>query len=183
MKRYAIVRLSLLILLAVVTLKPALAAAEAVRIGYVDLRRVLSESELGKRHKAEMEKLLKQRQAELEKEEQVLRDMQQDYDKNRYTLSESQIKERQKSFQEKFEAFQKHRQEAQQELQRKDSEFTRQALTNIRQIVRSLAQEEKLALVFEKSELGGGLFVLYAQDGPDLTDKVLARFNATAKKQ
>ncbi len=160
---------------------PPAFAEDAVRIGYVDLRRVLHESDLGKRHKAEMETLIKQRQGELEKEEETLRAMQQEYEKNRLTLTEAQKKEKQRAFQEKFEAFQQHRNQAQQELSRKDNEFTRQAIAKIRQIVRALAREEKLALVFEKNELDG-LLVLYAQDGPDLTDKVLAAFNAAGKK-
>ncbi len=157
-------------------------AEDAVRIGYVDVRKVLNESESGKRHKAEMEKLLKERQDQLGKEEQQLRELQQAYEKNKLTLSDAQKKQKQKEFQEKFRVFHKHRSEAQRELNQKDNDFTRHAIAEVRAIVRTLAREEKLALVFEKNELEG-MLVLYAQDGPDLTDKVLARFNASSGKQ
>lgn len=157
-------------------------AEDAIRIGYVDVRKVLYESESGKRHKAEMERLIKSHQDQLSKEEQKLRELQQAYEKNKLTLTEAQKKEKQKEFQDKFQAFQQHRSEAQQELSKKDNEFTRQALADIRAIVQALAREEKLALVFEKNELNG-MLVLYAQDGPDLTDKVLARFNAKSGKK
>lgn len=173
----------LLLMAAIATAGPRLALAEdAIRIGYVDVRKVLYESDSGKRHKVEMERLIKQRQDQLSKEEQKLRELQQAYEKNKLTLTEAQKKEKQKEFQDALQAFQQHRNEARQELNKKDSDFTRQALVEIRAIVHALAREEKLALVFEKNELNG-MLVLYAQDGPDLTDKVLARFNASSGKK
>lgn len=173
---------AVLLVMAAVTagLRPA-PAEEVARIGYVDVRKVLNESDSGKRHKAEMERLIKQRQEQLGKEEQKLRELQQAYEKNKLTLTDAQKREKQKEFQDKLEAFRQHRSEAQQELNKKDNDFTRQAIADIRTIVRALAREEKLMLVFEKNELNG-ILVLYAQDGPDLTDKVLARFNARSGK-
>jgi len=148
-------------------------AADGPRLGYVDVRKVLSESKAGKSSKAVLEKLIKQKQAVLEKEEKQLKDMQQSYEKEQLTLTEAQKKEKQKAFQEKLQAFQKLRAESQNEVRKKDTEFTNKAMNDIQAIIRELAEQEKLLMVFEKNQVP-----LYAQDGPDLTDKVLKKYDA-----
>jgi len=152
----------------------SVSAAEGVRIGYVDMRKVMLESKAGTQKKAEIEKLIKQRQDKLAKEEQKLKDLEQVFEKDKLVLTDAQKKEKQKEFETKVQAFQKMASEAQREIGEKDNEFARKAVDDIKGIVRDLATEEKLTLVFEKNQQP----VLYAEDGPDLTDKVLQRYDA-----
>lgn len=152
-------------------------AAEAVTIGYVDMRKVLSESKGGQRVKAELEKTIRPRQEALTKEEERLKALQQAYERDKLLLSEAQRQEKQKEFQQKFEAFQKSAGELQREVSQKENEFTKKAVPEIQAIIRAIAQEEKLTLVFEKHQIPA----MYAADGPDLTDKVLQRYNRSQK--
>lgn len=153
-------------------------AEDGVKIGYVDLRKVLTESKAGKQHKAEMEKLIKQKQDQLSKEEQKLRDLQQSLEKEKLVLTEAQRQEKQQQFQQRVQDFQRQRAEAQQELSQRDNQFTQRAVADIQDIIREIAKQEKLILVFEKNDMP----VLYAADGPDLTEKVLQRYNARPGK-
>ena len=150
------------------------AFAEDVRIGYVDVRKVMTESKAGQRAKSEIEKMVKERREKLGREEQQLKDMQQAYEKDKLLLTGSQREAKQQEFQEKVKSFQQARADAQHEIDQKEHEFTSKALGQIREIIRDLAKEQKLTLVFEKNEAP----VLYAVDGPDLTQKVIERFNA-----
>lgn len=150
------------------------AYAEDVRIGYVDLRKVITESKAGQRVKGEIEKTVKARRESLSRDEQKLKEMQQAYEKDKLLLSDSQKQAKQKEFDEKLRAFQQARAQAQREIEQKEREFTRKALPQIREIVRVMAKEQKLTLVFEKNEMP----VLYAADGPDLTSAVIKRFDA-----
>jgi outer membrane protein len=150
--------------------------AQDVRFGYVDARKVLNDSKAGKRLRAELEKTTKQRQETLARDEQRLKGLQEAYEKDKLLLSETQKQAKQKEFDEKLRAFQKSAAAAQQELEQKKNEFERKAIGEIQTIVRELAKEEKLTLVFEKNQMP----VLYAAEGPDLTDKVLKRFDAKA---
>ena len=152
------------------------AQAQVGTIGYVDMRKVLTENKAGQRLKAELEKSVKSRKDALAKEEEKLKALQQAYEKDKLLLSENQRQEKQKDFQQKVEAYQKQVTQAQRELSQKESEYAKKAVPEIRAIIRELAQEEKLMLVFEKSEVP-----LYAAEGPDLTDKVLARYNKSQK--
>lgn len=152
--------------------------AADVRIGYVDMRRVMTETKTGKRVKGEIEKTIKQRQESLSREEQGLKSMQQAYEKDKLLLSEAQKQTKQKEFDEKLKAYQQSAAEAQREIGQKEQEFARHAIPEIRAIIRDLAKEEKLTLVFEKREMP----VLYAADGPDLTEKVIQRLDAKSGK-
>jgi outer membrane protein len=151
-------------------------AEEPARVGYVDLRKVLVESKSGKSSKAELDKIIKQKQDQLKKEEQKLKDMQQAYEKDQLLMTEPQKKAKQKEFQEKAQAFQVHQGEAQQELRKRDAEFAQKAIGEISKIVAELAKEKKLMLVFERTAQP-----LYAEPGPDLTAEVLKRYDAKAK--
>ncbi len=170
MKQYAVLLISMLAW-------SAGAHAEAVGIGYVDMRKVLTENKAGQRVKADIEKAAKARQDALAKEEQKLKGLQEAYEKDKLLLSEAQRKEKQKDFQKKFEAYKKQAAQAQHDLSQKETEYTKKAVPEIRAIIRELALEQKLSLVFEKNQVPA----LYSADGPDLTEAVLSRYNKTQK--
>lgn len=148
---------------------PALAD---VKIGYVDVRAVLTESKAGKQHRADLEKYIKDKQAAIKKEEEKLNSLKQAFEKDALTLSDAQKQQKQKEFQEKVQAFQKMAQDADRELRQKDTEFTNQSLEAIRTIAAEVAKEDKVNLVIGRGE------VLYADDGMDLTPKVTQKFDS-----
>ena len=167
----------LLLLPLIVLLNDAVLAAEKPAIAYVDVRKILMESKTGKKDKAEFEKMVKEKEGALSKEEEKLKAMQEAFQKDQLMMTDEQKKAKQKTFQEKVDAYQKMVKEARQEIGKKDSEYTNKALTEIRGIVVGLAKEMKLSLVLEASESG----LLYAEDGMDLTSKVLEKYDAKAK--
>lgn len=170
MKRWIAATAALLMLL------PAWGSAFAadVRIGYVDMRRVLTESKAGQRVKGEIEGLMKQRQQSLSKDEQQLKELQQAFEKDKLVLSDAQKQTKQKEFDEKLRAYQQAAAEANREIGQKEQDYTKKVVPEIRAIIGDIAKQEKLTLVFEKREMP----VLYAADGPDLTEKVIKRFDA-----
>lgn len=155
-------------------------AADSVKIGYVDVRTVVLESKSGKQHKVDMEKFVKDKQAALKKEEDKLKTLQQNLEKEMLTLTEAQKQEKQRDFQGKVQAFQKGAQEAEREVRQKDTEYTNKALEEVRKVITEVAKDEKVGLVLGKTEMS----VLYAEDGMDLTAKVIKKYDSrpAAKK-
>lgn len=154
-------------------------AADKPAIGYVDMRTVLLESKAGKQHKTELEKIVKDKQAALKKEEDKLKSLQQTLEKEMLTLTDAQKQEKQRGFQEKVQTFQKGAQDAERDLRQKDSEYTNKAVEEIRKVIAEVAKEEKLSLVLGKTETS----VLYAEDGMDLTAKVIQKFDSRTGKK
>ncbi|MDO8705200.1 MAG: OmpH family outer membrane protein [Sulfuricaulis sp.] len=153
------------------------AAAEAPTMGYVDLRKLLVESKVGQKNKAELDKLIKEKEKALTSEEGKLQSIQRAFQKDMLLMTDDQKQAKQKEFQEKAEAYQKLVNEAKQAVGKKDNEFASQSLAEIKKIIAVVAKEMKLSLVLEASESG----MLYAEDGMDLTQKVFERYDAKAK--
>ena len=152
-------------------------AAEPPAIGYVDVRKVMLESKTGKKNRAEIEKMVKDREGTVAKEEEKLKAMQQSFQKDQLMMTDAQKQQKQKEFQEKADAYQKMVKEARQEVGKKDNEFTSRTLTEVRAIIADLAKEQKLSMVLELSESG----LLYADEKMDLTRKVMEKYDAKAK--
>ena len=154
----------------------AVRAEDAARIGYVDVRKVLFESTSGKRSQEAMQRLEKEKMVVLEREKAKLdtevQQLRADVEKNKLIYSQKQVQDKQRAFQEKVQRFQQMQMEARNEMSKKGSELTKSSLENIRKIVAEVAKEQKLMLVFDLNSPP-----LYAEPGPDITDKVMSRYN------
>lgn len=152
-------------------------AAEKPSVGYVNLHKVLLESKVGKRNQTELNKLIKEKESMLAGEESKLQALQQSFQKDQLLMTDAQKLEKQKAFQEKAEAYQKMVGEAKQAVSRKDNEFANKSATEIKAIIADVAKEMKLNLVLDSSEGN----VLYSEEGMDLTQKVIEKYDAKSK--
>jgi outer membrane protein len=148
-------------------------AADALKLGYVDVAKVLSGSRAGRNAKEQLEKQVKERQASVDALKSALDKMKADFDKNAMDLTERQKQAKQKEFREKNEGYQKAVAEARKEVSEKDAEFTRKVVEQMRGVIATIAKAEDYALVVEKTATS----VLYAKDGLDLTDRVIQQMD------
>lgn len=168
----------LFILLLLVLPYAAVLAADQHAIAYVDLRKVLVESKVGKQSKVELEKLVKQKRNAITAEENKLKSMQEQFQKDQLLMTDVQKSEKQKDFQQRAEVFQKMVSEANQDIAAKDKEFAAKSIAEIRKIIAEVAKENNIGLVLEASESG----LLYADGALDLTQKILERYDAKSGK-
>lgn len=154
-------------------------AAENLGIAYVDLHKVLLESKSGKKNQAELDKLIKEKEAALGKEENQLKALEQAFQKDQLLMTDAQKKTKQKEFQEKADAYQKMVNEAKQAVGQKDKEFASKSISEVKGIISEMVKEMKLKIVFEASESG----LLYADPSMDLTQKVIERYNALSSNK
>ncbi len=152
---------------------PSYAEGE-LKVGYVDFRKVMTESKAGKRNRTVVEKMVKQGQSKLTKKGKELDALRQAYEKKKLVLTEDQKKEKQQEFQKKLQAYQKMRADLEQKIRKREAEYGRKAAADIKGIISEIAKAKKISLVFNKNRLP----VLYAVDGPDLTAEVMKRYNA-----
>lgn len=152
--------------------------AQTAKIGFIDLQKVMVESEKGKQVKKvltdEVEKLKKsltQKQDELQKLKDAL-------EKQSATITPEARAEREKQYQAKLKDYQRVTSDYQAELQQKDSEAAQKLLNELQEVVRRLGETEKYTLILERSGAG----ILFGNPAADLTDKVISLFNESAKK-
>lgn len=144
------------------------------RIGVVDVQKVFSESNAGK---VVFEKLRK-RQEELvamaRSLDEEVRTLDSDINTKRAGLSSTRLSELQNQLNQKREELQRFAQQAEQEIGlMRDRELQGLEL-KIKPIIDTLAKELNLAALFNKFESG----LVYADERLDISDEVIARFNA-----
>ncbi len=153
---------------------PGLAAAEAeVTIGYVDMQILMNKSKAGGKAKAEIKKLVDQKQAALKKDEDKIKAMHESLEKDKLLLSKEQRSEKENKIRGEMAGFQQKVAQSQQALKQKEAELTRKMHGEIAKIIADVAKNKKVAMVIERNSAN----VLYAQDGLDLTEDVLKRYD------
>lgn len=159
----------------------AAAAAQAqdpLKIGVVDLRKVVLESKPGQAHRADRDKTIKERSDKLGKEDAAIRAMQEQLEKDKLVLTDKQKEQKQKEIAEKIAALQKASQAAQQEISKRDNEVLKKADALLHSIVAEIGKQEKLSMVVDRNQPG-----LVWIDAPvDITDKVIKVYETKAGK-
>lgn len=145
-----------------------------VHIAVVDLQRALNETEDGRRAKARLKRLFKQRQQELDKAQGELKTLKEEFDEQSDTLSAEARQERLDNIQKQFVELQSTYVEYQRELAEKEAEMTQEIIARMETILRRIGQEEGYTLIVERNEGG----VIFVPGNLDLTDVVIQRYNA-----
>jgi len=166
------------LVLMIATLSLAAHAADAnLKVAYVDLQKALQTVDAGKTAKAQLEKDVAAKRAELEKAQADLQKEAEQFEKKAAILNDSAKQAKQQELQKKFMEFQKNAQESQGELQKRERDLTKPLIDELRAIIEGIGKEKGYQLIVEKNEGA----VLYAEAGSDLTDQVVEKFNSKYK--
>lgn len=153
--------------------------AQSLGITYVDLQRVMLESDKGKEAKnsltGEAEKLKKTldaKQAELQKMKDAI-------ERQSATITPDARAGKEKEYQNKLKDYQRLANDYQGELQQKDAEFTQKILKDVEEVIKTIGEKDKLTLILEKSQAG----ILFANLAIDITNKVISQYNDSVKRK
>ena len=151
-------------------------AQEKIKIGFIDIQRVISESQAGKRAKERFQAQVKKAEADIVKERQELDRMKNDLDKKGPLLKDEERRNLEVDFQKRSVALQRSMSDYQQELQQKNNEMMSDILKELEKIVNEVGKAEKFTLILERSQ------ILYSDQGIDITSKVIETYNSRVKK-
>lgn len=154
------------------------ASASEVKIGVVDLRKALVESETGKKAKAELESFVRAKQSGLEEKGRTIERLRGELEKQGSVLSKDARKAKEEELERVTRDAQRLMSDAQAELSKKENELTGAVLKDLRAVIDEIAKTEKYTIVLEKAD---GL-VLYRSAAIDFTDKVIQKYNASKGK-
>src|SRR5215471_5344116 len=98
--------------------------AEDTKLGYVDLQRALSETEDGRKAKANLKKVFDQKQKELDEQQEDFRKAKEDLDKKRTLLPAEKVREREQELATKYQKVQESYMRHQKDLADKEGEVT-----------------------------------------------------------
>lgn len=150
----------------------AAAQENALKIGFVDIQKVLNESAKGKEAKAKLEKERDAKQQEIRAKEEDIKKVEADLQKQGAVLSEAARRERQEAINRKIRDLRRLFEDFNRDLQKRETELLNEILREIRKLVVAYGKEQQYTLILE-AQSG----IIYASQGADLTDEVLAAYN------
>ena len=156
---------------------PLTARSQTVNIAYIDLQRVMVESEKGKEAKQVLTQEAERLKKTLDVKQDELQKMKDAIEKQGITITPEARAEKEKQYQAKLKDYQRLATDYQNELQQKDQEVTQKMLKDLEEVIRGLGEKEKYTLILEKSQ------ALFASPTIDITPKVITLFNEAAKKK
>lgn len=153
---------------------PALSYAQTkVKIGYVDMQRVLNEVEDGAKAKERLKKEFNEKQAQLDKKQEDLKKKKDDYDKQALVLKEDAKRQKQQELQQDFIELQQLYAKLQKELSENELSLTKEIFDKAQAIIAEISQKDGFTLVLDKAEGR----ILYALPSMDITNEVIRKYN------
>ena len=148
--------------------------AAAQSIGFVDMERVLQESDPGKAAQAKLEAQFGDEQQAFAQREQEIRQLQSALERDKPLMSKAQVEKKENDIKSRIEQFEKDFAETQREVMKAQQQEGQKVMEPARKAVNSVAEKKKLAAVFEAGQAG----ILYLGDSADITDDVIKALNA-----
>lgn len=162
------VRLGLLA--CVMGLASAPALAQEVRIGFVNLARLLGEANSAKAANAKLEAEFSKREKDLNDLGNALKVAGEKFEREAPTLPESQRNSRQRQLADQEREFQRRRREFQEDLTARKNEELQQVLERANRVVKQVAEADKFDVILQE--------FVYMNPKLDITDRVLKAMNA-----
>lgn len=149
-----------------------------VKVGIVDLMKVLNESDSGKKAKTSLEALIKSKQSVLDEKGKEIEKLKADLEKQSSVLSAEAKKSKEEDLEKLLREYQRLVTDSQNEVKKKESELTGDILKEIRVIVDKMGEESGYTIILENAD---GL-ILFAKKDLNLTDVVIKKYNESKTK-
>lgn len=163
-------------MIAMLTL-PLTVRSQVVNIAYIDLQKVMLESEKGKEAKQVLTQEAEKLKKNLDGKQDELQKMKDAIEKQGTTITPDARAEKEKQYQNKLKDYQRLANDYQAELQQKDQAVAQKMLKELEEVIKSIGEKEKYTIIVEKNQL------LFASPTIDITPKVITLFNEAAKKK
>ena len=149
-------------------------AQGAVKIGVIEVQRIVQDSAVGKESLARVQKISSNKQEELARRQKELRDLEQKIQEQGKSLSDDAMEKLQKDYQAKALDLKRFQDDAQRELEEVQRKELGELEKRVMPVIDAVAKEQGYTLIFNKFQSG----LLYADSGSDITDAVITKFNS-----
>ena len=160
-----------------IALATAAFGADGVKIGSVDVQKVLVLSEAGKDAKEQLAGRGNKYETEKNSREEELRKLKGELEKQNILLAEETRKAKEQLFMQKRKELDRFLKDAQEDLQAKNDELTSRLVEEIIKIIQDYGKKNGYSYIFVKNES-----MVFVDEKADLTDEILKAFNNSRKK-
>lgn len=158
---------------AALSLGAATVSAQDIKIGYVNLDRVLRDAGPAKAAQSKLESEFSRREKDLTEVAQRLKSTSDRFEKDAPTLSEAERSRRQRDLVEQDREFQRKRREFQEDLNQRKNEELAGVLDRANRVVKQIFDQDRYDLIVQEA--------VFAGPRVDITDKVIKALNGSGK--
>ncbi|MDP9120293.1 MAG: OmpH family outer membrane protein [Acidobacteriota bacterium] len=158
------------------TAQAAPAPAGTIRIAVIDTEKILLSSAAGKKALAELKKAQEQKEAELRRMQQEIKDLQDKLQNGRLSLAQDKLAEMDKQLEDKVIALRRLQDDANRDLGKKKDDLLGAIDEKVMPVINKAGKELGYTLIFRKFESG----LIYADEAIDITDSIVQRMDAAA---
>ncbi|MFV1950616.1 MAG: OmpH family outer membrane protein [Nitrospinota bacterium] len=184
-KHIRIFRISLpiimvLMLMSLITDSNIRASAQGLQVGYVDIQKVVGESDAWKKTLEDMQREYKTKEEIIKKREANLKGIEGELNKQRLVMDEEVKRRKEEEYRREQRDLKRDVEDWNQELAEKQRESERKMLSEIYDVIQNVGRDNGYTIIFHKIDKIGGA-ILYASDEIDLTQEVIRRYNSKKK--
>ncbi len=169
----------LFVCFSVIALATAALAADEVKLGMVDFRKVAMESEAGKKAASQLKELNEKYQAKLDARAKELEKLRKAYVEKAKGLSAAKQSAKEKELQNKFQEYREFGQKAEQEMAKKDKEVSDRVGEALEKVIKEYGKNNGYTTIVQKEGL---IYNDGKHEVKDLSDEILKLFNGAEKK-
>lgn len=148
------------------------ASAMAAKVAKVDVQKVLLTVEEGKKVRSTLKKKFDQKQKIIKGDEDKIRKMQEDLQKQSLIIDDKARLKKEKAIQEKIVELQQKTMQFQKEIQDQENKMKRPILEKVRGVIEDISKKGGFDMVFEVSTSP-----IYVKEVTDITDQVVKAYN------
>ncbi len=145
----------------------------AEKIGFVDIKRILSESEAGKAATQEIMQHVEQKKGEISAMEGELQKRKDELEKQRSVLTEAAYREKEIDYRQRTRDYQRFVEDANEEVKMREQRMTQALIPDIQKVINEIGNKEGYTAIFDVGTMG----LLFNSDKYDITDKVVEQYN------
>lgn len=164
---------------AVISIASVSWAADPVRLGFVDLQTVITQSKEGQTAMNTVKAEAAEKQKEIGAKEAEIKQMDADLQKQASALSEAARKDREEEIRRKLRDLKRVTEDFNRDLAKREGDMVNDLLKDLTTVIRDYGKEKGFTLIVEKGQSG----VIYGNDAADLTKEILERYNARRSKK
>jgi outer membrane protein len=148
-----------------------------LKIGSVDIHKVVNECNEGKEDKKALAKKVEDIQRLIVEKQKELQEMRESLEKQAVTLTPEVRGTKEKELQTRVRDFQRWGQDKENEIKQQQAEMERKIATGLQKVIQKLGDDEGYTLILNKSEN----IVFFASKTIDITDRVIKAYDTQRK--
>jgi outer membrane protein len=152
--------------------------AAAQKIGFINMRAILHDSEAGKKASMEFKKEVEKKKADIARKEEELKKLKDELEKQKSVLTAEAYRDKEASYQAKFRDYQRMVQDANEALAQKEQAFTAKMIPEILKVVEKVGKDGKYDAILDLNNP----VIVYHDREDNLTKKIIEEYNKGAGK-